>query len=484
MFKKAFALLLAFAMVAGMSAVSLASVTGWSTKAGTWATAPKGIGSVGDTIYRYDEDENALIPVEGTHNALYGEPVYIPLLLPDHTSLGYEHGDILRGFLSDAKYVEALRISPRWEMGGDMVDYVRLTKMYVEAIATPETGWYVLKGSVAGSEPYGEKIATESHFSLVISDGAGGFTQGHALDRFDEPPADGAEFLVYNSNTHTSTGDEDKTQNHLSVVYRVNSPAIDRLVAAMSGPGTWGDIAGPGANDDLTALASAASYFYFIEIGLKDSILTRDTDIGGTITLNKSKEVSGRAGGTAKVKDAEFDLSFNASHEENYLNNTNAAMINGNQSEPMEPGVPYLLKFDSDEDVDLKFGLLGTENEGTFTVDTSGQGKLLIHFTTDADERVVQQNPEANLRFINFVNAQTQRKAKFHRTGTFLYEWDDVAYAYELVTDEEGNLTLVALKDISGAAGEFSFKTSALGNYVFSDVALTLDAVTPAPQAQ
>ena len=109
--------------------------------------------------------------------------------------------------------------------------------------------------------------------------------------------------------------------------------------------------------------------------------------------------------------------------------------------------------------MEFSFGL--EPNEGTFTVDVSGQGKNLLNYNTAADEALCAANPDAAVWFLNFNGV------RFNRTGEFLYEADGLNYAYQIMAD--GSLKLLGeFED-----GEVSFKTRTLGRYAFSDIELT-----------
>lgn len=234
------------------------------------------------------------------------------------------------------------------------------------------------------------------------------------------------------------------------------------------------DPAGTGSNW-ATAWAAGdmpAGYYYFIEIKIKDSSATKDIDVIGTLTLNKTKEADAASGGSSfKIKDVELDIAFNVSYEKNYIEDANY-VVTTNFGDELAPDTYYLLKFDDDDEVDLLFGNADSaQNEGTFTVDVSGQGKVLLYFTTTADDNIVAANPDAALRFVNFNNV------KFNRTGEYVYEWEDVKYVYEIV---DGMLVTPKNWWYDAADEAVYFITRELGSYVFSDTEL-VNAVADEP---
>ena len=214
------------------------------------------------------------------------------------------------------------------------------------------------------------------------------------------------------------------------------------------------------------ALTKADSeYFYFIEIKVAAKEATSDSDIIATLEINKSKKGDNKAadgkGLNYKVKDLQVDISTNVGYENSYLDSglDNQLMVEGDSVEELEPETYYLLKYDYDEETELTFGL--EPNEGTFTVDVSGQGKNLIWFDTLLNDAIADANPDAKIFALNFNNV------KFNRTGEFTYEAEDMEYAYQLMAD--GSLKLIGEFD----GEEVTFKTRVLGQYLFSDVELT-----------
>ena len=195
-------------------------------------------------------------------------------------------------------------------------------------------------------------------------------------------------------------------------------------------------------------------YVPVIKIKLKDSESTSTADVMGKITLNKSK---GEA--AYRIKDAEVPVQFSVGYRNSYREMPTYVIDQDKQF--ISAGDPYLLKFDYDDEVELSFG---TEpNEGSFTVDVSGQGKLLLLYDTTPNTAVEAANPTANMVFFGFNNAQ------FNRTGEFFYETETGKYIYALV---DGMPVAIAGAVYDEADGGFRFNTRTLGCYVISDIPL------------
>lgn len=203
------------------------------------------------------------------------------------------------------------------------------------------------------------------------------------------------------------------------------------------------------------------AYFPALVIKLKESTATTDADLIGTVTLNKKKGDQ-----PYHIKDAEIEVQFSICHYNNYLRYEE--LLIDHDQEIIYPGEPHLLKFDYDDEVELSFG--SESNEGTFTVDVSGQGKVLMLFDTMPNAAVEAANPNANMLFIGFNHV------KFNRTGEFFYETETGKYIYELV---DGMPVEIAGAEYDEADEGFRFHTRVLGNYVISDIPL----VAPDPKA-
>ena len=223
-------------------------------------------------------------------------------------------------------------------------------------------------------------------------------------------------------------------------------------------------------------------YYYFIEFKTVPKDTTSDADIVATVELNKSKKGDDSIGTGSnkvdlnyKVKDMERDITINVGYERSYYaakvldsgyytENAQELMVTTDSvgdSIALAPDDPYLLKFDYDDEVEFTFGAFADQNEGVFTVDVSGQGKVLLYYTTILDDGIAAANPDAKIFALNFNNT------KFNRTGEFTYEGEDFEYAYQVM--EDGSLKLLGEFD----GEEISFKTRVLGQYLFSDVELT-----------
>ncbi|MBQ2751591.1 MAG: hypothetical protein IJF25_03375 [Oscillospiraceae bacterium] len=234
------------------------------------------------------------------------------------------------------------------------------------------------------------------------------------------------------------------------------------------------------ANTGNSALDAVLTpdYMYFIAVKTTSAATTADADVIGTFELSrkslKKEDVPAfyradeAADFLAEIDDVEIDFAFNLFYENSWLTGAKRdVMVDGDLVE-LKWDTDYALKFDNDDEVEFTFGT--EENEGTYTVDVSGQGKVYLRYNTKADDAIVAANPGVNMHFVNFNNV------KFNRTGEFTYELEDGVAAYKVV---DGALVEIPGLDVDD--GEFTFKTRVLESYVFADAEL-VNPVVAAPE--
>ena len=208
-------------------------------------------------------------------------------------------------------------------------------------------------------------------------------------------------------------------------------------------------------------------YYYFAEVKLADMETTSETDVIGTLEVNRKAD---KKNDIVKIKDVDFEFGFEVFYKDSFINNSTGLTLDGGADNVanLKYDTNYALKFDTDEEIELEFGDASTTNEGSFTVDVSGQGKIFLKYNTDACEEIVAANPSVNMFFLNFNNA------KFNRVGEFVYEMDDIVAAYKVV-----NHQLVPIKGAEFDTDSVTFNTRVLESYVFA----TAELVNPAPAA-
>lgn len=380
--KKFFAMAMAAAMIASMSAVSFAAIgtikTGSDSNGTIKVDGTKKYYPIVDAIgpFVYDADDKGL----DSGIVEYGETAYF-MLIEGHdskTANGDTIGDNPTPWLvTESETVSSLKVKASWEEGKNLVSSVSIVKKKVsnakDSSATP------LKDS------------------------------------------DGNEY-----------------------------PTMDTLLTKVSG---------------LVDTYTVDKYYYFIAIATTSSTSTADADVIGTLTLSKSKH--------PKVDDLDMDIAVNIGWENNYNSDANNLGLNvTGDVGPLKAETYYAMKFNCDDEVDIEFN-----DESIFTVDVSGQSKVLFYYDTDFNSKIAAKYPLADLNFWN------GNGAKFNRVGEmFLACKEDYAqFLYQVNAD--GTLSEVPGAEFDKYDEGFYFNTRVLGTYVISDMELELPSTTPTTPA-
>lgn len=204
-------------------------------------------------------------------------------------------------------------------------------------------------------------------------------------------------------------------------------------------------------------------YYYFLAIATESSTSTADSDIIGTLTLNKSK--------APKVDDLVLNIALNVDWANSYRTDKELE-VDGDISD-LKAETYYALKFTADEEVELAFS-----DDSIFTVDVSGQSKLLVYYDTKFNSKIAAKYPLAELNFWN------GNGAKFNRVGEmFIPVKEDYAqFLYQLNAD--GTLSEVAGAEYDKYDEGFYFNTRVLGTYVISDMELDLKPAVTTPSVE
>lgn len=200
-------------------------------------------------------------------------------------------------------------------------------------------------------------------------------------------------------------------------------------------------------------VASTGDYRYYLAITGKDSTTTADTDVTGKITLKKS-------GKYGTEEDVEVDLGFTYG----YYNNLNNDMT--------ITDTPMIWEFKDDtgsEDDEFDF----EEWDGAyFTVNTSGQGKIVLAADVDYNADIASKYPTANIDFFN------GNGSSFNKIGELFLPADVDTHIYAVNADG----TLSAVKATYDEYEEgWRIKTRTLGTYLISDVELKTSVPTVTP---
>ena len=200
----------------------------------------------------------------------------------------------------------------------------------------------------------------------------------------------------------------------------------------------------------------AARYAYFVAVRTKASTSTSMNSVSGTLTFNLNAPSSSNLEDIDDVAvSLDFDLQYPVAPDETITDELQVFVRNESY----------------DEDEETEFTVLNDSDDvAVFTVDTQGQGKLLMSASTDYDASIAAAYPRADLNFLSFNGPV------FNKTGILTIYAPEGSYLYQLVDGElvEPNYEY----DDSDEA--FLLRTRTLGSYVIADRELDIDDVNDA----
>ena len=492
--RKFFALALAVAMVLSLASVSFAATNVMPDAA---FDKPLDYSGDSDTIkieknYDADIDPDSTNKMDLGNMIEYGDTAYYPLV--DE-----------QGAITEYKRIEKLKVKAEFEMGEDLVESISIVKKPVKAIGnnTASTTTDTKTVELADFAGFLANVTIPAKFDTVIKvDTTTGvtvpaaYTKAQMTNTFglDADELDAAAAAVVTALATTKTNIEGLTvgakeadapievwkggaaltaveitalTDATGVTLKLSADAQEAQEAVLAGVLAGETITGATLDDDGTkvnadkAFTVTTDYYYFLAVKTKKVDTTADADIIGTFEFNR-KENRKETPVIAPIKDEKHDFAINLWYDGNYNAEDGTGetffTVGDGDEVSLKWDDMYILKFASDEEVTLNFGW---ENEGEFTVDASGQGKVLVNFNTKANEAIYAANEGVKMVFVNFNGA------KFNRVGEFVYELEDMAAAYEIVDDK-----LVALNSLEIDGDTATFYTRTLGNYVFATAEL------------
>jgi hypothetical protein len=212
------------------------------------------------------------------------------------------------------------------------------------------------------------------------------------------------------------------------------------------------------------------NYEYFLAITFKPAPSEIGTaDVSGDIVLKRTSgknkigrdpatSSSGKAGETAALA-VNIELQYNKSD----VGATGVDKISSTARTFDFKDEPAL---QNNEELELTFVDWG---DARFVVNSVGQGKLVLKADAKFNSAIAALYPEANLDFFN------GNGASFNKIGEMFIPADEGFFIYEL---KNGVLVEIAGAEYDEYDEGFYFKTRVLGNYVVSDVKLTLAGST------
>ena len=149
--------------------------------------------------------------------------------------------------------------------------------------------------------------------------------------------------------------------------------------------------------------ATVEKYLYFVEVVLKASTSTSESDINGTIEFRKTGEFD--------YEDMNMEVNMSVAYPVADKAEISKDLQIFKEGEGFEG--------DSEEEFTFK-----ADNDSYFVVNTQGQAKLLLSMTTKYDSAVADAYPDANLDFF-YGNGGT-----FNKTGTLYISAEAVRTAH------------------------------------------------------
>lgn len=217
------------------------------------------------------------------------------------------------------------------------------------------------------------------------------------------------------------------------------------------------------ASVEIARMKTSNGYGYFLAIKFVSSSKTAPTDVIGDITLKKTS-------GDYKF---ESKLDFNA-----YVRYTGVTVSTSRDIHVIYDS-KYLYDFDGTEGAqDEEFELTFDEIEDAyFTVNTIGQGDLVLAADGDYNSDIASKYPNADLDFFN------GNGASFNKIGSMFLPAAADSYLYEVLKD--GTLATIPSATYDEYEEGFTFKTRTLGTYIVSDEKLpATERVVPETPAE
>lgn len=190
-------------------------------------------------------------------------------------------------------------------------------------------------------------------------------------------------------------------------------------------------------------------YIYFVTVDLKDSLETAQTDISGKISMKKS--------GSFDYDDMKLDVNLTVGYPD--------AKDNVIGKDPLIFSEGKGLSGDYEDELRFEF-----DDDAYFTVDTMGQGKILLAADNEFDANIAMIYNAANLDFFN------GNGATFNKLGTLVIPAPEGSHLYRV---ENGGKLVKSSASYDKDEEAFMIRTRTLGRYVISDVDLRISEVKP-----
>lgn len=453
--KKLLSLTLASAMVMSMASFAFAKASE--------ATYP--VGSIGTSAYLYDSDASAVDLANSVDSVDYGETLYYPLL----NNISYDNSEAIANAQAlvdqkqgayDAAVAALESANGTVEAKTAALEAAVAELAAANAVLTAANAW----NNASTEEADAAKAAYEQALAAFSADAIAASDAATAV-------SDATTFVSTASGAHSTAEGEANTANEQAAAAEQNKEtAATELKNAQDALSAIGSsdfkyvyesdaVSGIKIKQDwdmnnklidnveitkkkVTGVTLPQKYIYFLSVSVKDEGNTEAKDISGTIKLRKSGEFD--------YDDMQLDV------------NVEIAYAIADSTEITED--LQLFKeghgFSGDEEEEFTFEC---DSDSYFTVNTVGQGKLLLAATSDFDSTIASIYPHANLEF--FYGSGDS----FNRTGTLYLHAEEDSFLYQVNSD--GSLSKVNA-EYDSYDENFVIRTRTLGKYVISDVEL------------
>lgn len=451
--KKILSLALASAMALSIAATAMA------------AEASYKIGAIEGTAYGYDKDLAAVDLRDANPDFTYGDTLYYPLLSAQGVGSQTAVNEAKQA-LEDAKAAKGLADQALANAEADAsakaaaLAAAEQAESKAQELLDAANAWKAI-ADAAGDETEAKAAFTAlaAEYSITVA------TAADAVNDATEAVATAsADVAAKTSDKNVADAAVVTEQGKVAAAALLVTEKQDAVAAALAGnfkyvyeseavksikiKQNWDMNGKLVSNVDIVKKKAVASteleqkFIYFVAVTLKDSTSTSASDINGKIQLRKSGEFD--------YADMSLEVALAvgfAEANDGVITSTPKIFSEGNG-------------FSGDVEDELRFDVAP---DSYFTVNTNGQGKLLIAMDSRFDSEIAARFPEANLDFLN------GNGATFNKTGIMSIYAPEGSYIYKVNAD--GSLSAIKA-EYDEYEETYNFKTRTIDRYVIADAAL------------
>lgn len=458
MFKRILSFALASTMALSIAATAMAATTVNNPVAGIEATG-----------YAYDSDNSAVNLNIANPTFSYGDTIYYPLLNSKGTGSNAEVENaqnaltnantalnsakealVLAKTAADTKVTALNDAKAKLEKAQAVVDAANAWKTAVDNsaadIAEKQAAY---EGTFAAYDSVGTP-AVDADSAVLGADAFVVTETGAVATAQSEKDAADADVVSKEADVKAKEADVKTKQDELNAVLKSNSKYVheSEAVKSIKVKQDWSlngkAVEGAEIQKKKATLSSGLeqNYIYFLSVKLKDSDSVKQTDISGVISLRKS--------GDFDYEDVNVNVDLTVGYpvaSDSVITEDIQIFSEGNG-------------FSSDAEDELRFE---ADDNSFFTVNTIGQGKLLLAMDCKFDSEIAARFPTANLDFFN------GNGASFNKIGVLTLSADKDSFIYRV--NKDNSLTKVNA-EYDEYEEAYTIRTRTLDRFVISDVEL------------